>query len=299
MDLQEKIQKGGTLFGHTACPSWPSARGCSTEKRIVARRATRWPASAATRTGSAIACPAGRGQLGVDETRVTDADLPRVGSPIHRTRAHRDEHRDRHGHRSARRRRWRPWPRSSATGSSPRRSSATTSGSFVPPARLIDVLRGPEGRVRLRRARRAGRDRLPRLSRAGRGRGSRSITCSGTSTPRERLVVKTGVDDPDPTLPSVVPLWQGADWMEREVFDMYGISVRRPPRPAAHPDARRVHRLPAAEGLPAPRPGRAAQLPAADARRVVNGSVLAERTIEISTRVRPADDRTACHLQVR
>ena len=32
-----------------------------------------------------------------------------------------------------------------------------------------------------------------------------------------------GVDDPDPTLPSVVPLWPGADWMEREVFDMYGI----------------------------------------------------------------------------
>ena len=80
-------------------------------------------------------------------------------------------------------------------------------------------------------------------------------------------MVKAGVDDPDPTLPSAVPLWPGADWMEREVFDMYGIRFDGPPRPAPDPDARRVHRLPAAQGLSAARPGRAAQLPAAHARR--------------------------------
>ena len=50
----------------------------------------------------------------------------------------------------------------------------------------------------------------------------------------ERLIVKAGVDDPDPTLPSAVPLWHGADWMEREVFDMYGI------RFDGHPDLRRI-----------------------------------------------------------
>jgi NADH-quinone oxidoreductase subunit C len=50
----------------------------------------------------------------------------------------------------------------------------------------------------------------------------------------ERLVVKVGVDDPSPTLPSAVPLWRGADWMEREVFDMYGIEF------AGHPDLRRI-----------------------------------------------------------
>lgn len=50
----------------------------------------------------------------------------------------------------------------------------------------------------------------------------------------ERLFVKTMVNDPDPTLPSVFPLWKSADWMEREVFDMYGI------RFDAHPNLRRI-----------------------------------------------------------
>jgi NADH-quinone oxidoreductase subunit C len=50
----------------------------------------------------------------------------------------------------------------------------------------------------------------------------------------ERLVVKTGVDDPDPVLPSSVPLWPSADWMEREVFDMFGI------RFDGHPDLTRI-----------------------------------------------------------
>lgn len=50
----------------------------------------------------------------------------------------------------------------------------------------------------------------------------------------DRLIVKAGVNDPDPTLPSAVPLWLGADWMEREVFDMYGIRFE------GHPDMRRI-----------------------------------------------------------
>jgi NADH-quinone oxidoreductase subunit C len=49
-----------------------------------------------------------------------------------------------------------------------------------------------------------------------------------------RLYVKTFVNDPDPRLPSVFGLWKGADWMEREVYDMYGVVFD------GHPDLRRI-----------------------------------------------------------
>lgn len=50
----------------------------------------------------------------------------------------------------------------------------------------------------------------------------------------ERVVVKTFLNPPDLELPSVYPLWHSADWMEREVYDMFGITF------AGHPDLRRV-----------------------------------------------------------
>ena len=50
----------------------------------------------------------------------------------------------------------------------------------------------------------------------------------------ERVFVKAFANDPDPELPSVVELWKGADWMEREVYDMYGV------RFTGHPDLRRI-----------------------------------------------------------
>src|SRR5215475_13829355 len=39
----------------------------------------------------------------------------------------------------------------------------------------------------------------------------------------ERVYVKAMANDPDPALPSVVSLWRGADWMEREVYDLFGV----------------------------------------------------------------------------
>jgi len=53
-------------------------------------------------------------------------------------------------------------------------------------------------------------------------------------TTGERLYVKTFLNEPDLTLLSAFPLWKGADWMEREVFDMYGILFE------GHPDLRRI-----------------------------------------------------------
>ena len=50
----------------------------------------------------------------------------------------------------------------------------------------------------------------------------------------ERVWVKAFANDPDPELPSVVALWRAADWMEREVYDMYGV------RFTGHPDLRRI-----------------------------------------------------------
>ena len=53
-------------------------------------------------------------------------------------------------------------------------------------------------------------------------------------TTGERLYVKTFLNESDLTLLSAFPLWKGADWMEREVFDMYGILFE------GHPDLRRI-----------------------------------------------------------
>jgi NADH-quinone oxidoreductase subunit C len=49
-----------------------------------------------------------------------------------------------------------------------------------------------------------------------------------------RMIVKTHVNEPDPTVRSAFSLWKGADWLEREVYDMYGIRFE------GHPDLRRI-----------------------------------------------------------
>lgn len=49
----------------------------------------------------------------------------------------------------------------------------------------------------------------------------------------ERLTVRAFVDDPEPTVASVVPLWKAANWLEREVWDMFGIHFTGHPDPAS------------------------------------------------------------------
>ncbi len=53
-------------------------------------------------------------------------------------------------------------------------------------------------------------------------------------TTGERVYVRTFLNEPEPSLPSAFPLWKGADWLEREVYDMYGIVFD------GHPDLRRI-----------------------------------------------------------
>jgi NADH-quinone oxidoreductase subunit C len=50
----------------------------------------------------------------------------------------------------------------------------------------------------------------------------------------ERVTVRTFVNEPRPTVPSIVPLWEGANWLEREVWDLFGIRFE------GHPDLRRI-----------------------------------------------------------
>ncbi len=49
-----------------------------------------------------------------------------------------------------------------------------------------------------------------------------------------RVTVKVPVSESNPEVSSVVPLWVGASFLEREVWDMFGI------RFAGHPDLRRI-----------------------------------------------------------
>jgi len=51
---------------------------------------------------------------------------------------------------------------------------------------------------------------------------------------RHRLRVKVPVDENDCRAPSLSSLWKSANWLEREVFDMFGI------RFDGHPDLRRI-----------------------------------------------------------
>jgi NADH-quinone oxidoreductase subunit C len=52
---------------------------------------------------------------------------------------------------------------------------------------------------------------------------------------KERIFLKTQCDERNPHVPSVVSIWSGANWHEREVFDMYGVIFD------GHPDLRRMY----------------------------------------------------------
>jgi NADH-quinone oxidoreductase subunit C len=59
-----------------------------------------------------------------------------------------------------------------------------------------------------------------------------------------RLFIKALIPGNDPSVDSVVPIWNGANWHEREACDMYGIIFN------GHPDLRRILMPDDWEGFP-------------------------------------------------
>ncbi len=51
---------------------------------------------------------------------------------------------------------------------------------------------------------------------------------------RERIRLRTSVAGPNPVVDSLMPVWPGANWLEREIFDLFGIKFE------GHTDLRRI-----------------------------------------------------------
>ena len=60
----------------------------------------------------------------------------------------------------------------------------------------------------------------------------------------QRLRLKTPVPDSEPRLDSLMPVWEGANWFEREIYDMFGLTFD------GHPDLRRILLYEGFEGHP-------------------------------------------------
>jgi len=55
-----------------------------------------------------------------------------------------------------------------------------------------------------------------------------------STTTNERITIRVFLNEPELSVPSAVSVWEGANWLEREVWDMFGIAFE------GHPDHRRI-----------------------------------------------------------
>ena len=61
---------------------------------------------------------------------------------------------------------------------------------------------------------------------------------------KQRIRLYAGVSEEEPTVETLVSVWAGANWFEREAYDLYGVRFK------GHPDLRRILMYPEFVGHP-------------------------------------------------
>jgi NADH-quinone oxidoreductase subunit C len=118
---------------------------------------------------------------------------------------------------------------------------------YVPREQLVETMRALRDTPALRFAFLAdivGVDYLPRAPRFEVVYLLASLGSEGYGEEPKRLRVKVRVPGEDPSVPTVLAIWPGANWAERELWDMFGIRID------GHPDLRRILMPEDWEGFP-------------------------------------------------